>query len=521
LENSKRPEKITYKHPLLQPILEVTYGCIVYQEQVIEIFRRLGGFSLGQADMIRRAMSKKKQSEIEREKRTFIDGDPERSIAGAVNNGVPRDVASAVYDEILDFANYAFNKAHAVAYAVISYQTAYLKRHYPRQYMAALLSSVLDYPEKVSEYAAEALELGIKLLPPDVNESGDMFTVAGNDIRYGLVAVKNIGRGFILGLIAERTQNGRFTDFEQFVRRMGTRDLNRRALESLIKCGGFDSFGVRRSQLMAVCENVLAAAGSEARRNVTGQLDLFGAGAETAHAKIIYPNVPDYTAAEKMEMEHEVTGLYLSGHPMDEYREIARRRGASKISEILDDYAREDGNVKFSDGQTITLAGVVSHIRSRTTKNNTLMSYVTLDDGTGTLELLAFQRTIDEYGSYMRENAAVLAIGKLSARDEKAPQVMLDRLTPITDSRDETQSADSPAAKQSQKLYLRVKNEDDPKYEHVRLVLSMFPGKTPLVLYFEDTKKKLGSNCLIRDDLLDELRETLGEDNVVVKADSN
>jgi DNA polymerase-3 subunit alpha len=274
-----------------------------------------------QADLIRRAMSKKKQAEIERERKTFIDGDPARGICGAVSNGIPRDVAASIYDEIFDFANYAFNKAHAVAYAVISYQTAYLKCHYPREYMAALLSSVLYYPEKVAEYTEECRQMGIKLLPPDVNESNDTFTVSGENIRYGLVAVKNIGRGFIRDLMAERRKNGPFKDFEEFCRRMYGGDLNRRAVESLIKCGGFDSFGARRRQLMMVSGAVLDSVADAMRRNVEGQLDLFGfGGGDEAPAKgqtIELPDVPEYTGRELMAMEHEVTGLYLSGHPMD------------------------------------------------------------------------------------------------------------------------------------------------------------------------------------------------------------
>ena len=311
LYNNKHPERITYKHPSLEPILQVTYGCIVYQEQVIEIFRKLAGFSLGQADMIRRAMSKKKQAEIERERIAFIDGDTERHIAGAVKNGIPRNVAGSIYDEILDFANYAFNKAHAVAYAVISYQTAYLKCHFPKEYMAALLSSVLYYPEKVAEYTQTCREMGIELLPPDVNESNDMFTVSGPNIRYGLVAVKNIGRGFIRDLMAERAAKGPFQDFEEFCRRMYGGDLNRRAVESLIKCGGFDSFGAKRRQLMMIAGAVIDNVAASRRNNVDGQLDLFGTGEPDEPKQngysIVLPSVEEYTPRELMAMEHDVT----------------------------------------------------------------------------------------------------------------------------------------------------------------------------------------------------------------------
>ncbi|UOO38560.1 DNA polymerase III subunit alpha [Oscillospiraceae bacterium CM] len=518
LENNRHPDKITYKHPLLEPILKVTYGCIVYQEQVIEIFRRLGGYSLGQADMIRRAMSKKKQAEIERERKTFIDGDDERHISGAVKNGVARDVAAAIYDEIYDFANYAFNKAHAVAYAVISYQTAYLKCHYPREYMAALLSSVLDYPEKVAEYTAECRELGIGLLPPDVNESDDMFTVSGANIRYGLVAVKNIGRGFIRDLMAERAENGPFHDFEEFCRRMYGGDLNRRALESLIKCGGFDSFGVHRRQLMTVCQLVLDAVADAKRRNLEGQLDLFGLSEQTDKTapgqSVPLPDVPEFSKGELMAMEHEVTGLYLTGHPMDEFASAVRHLGAVAIGRILADFAKEGGNTVFQDDQTVTIAGVIDAVKTKTTRNNSLMAYITLEDATGSMELLAFQRVLDASGVYVKENTPVYVTGRLSSRDEKEPQLVLESLRPLNDF--DPMAGETPPAEQ--KLYVRVPGEDSALYERLKLILIMFPGDDQLVVYFEDTKKRHGAKCLVHEALIKELNTMFGENNVVLKS---
>ena len=524
LANNKNPSKITYKHPLLKPILEVTYGCIVYQEQVIEIFRRLGGFSLGQADMIRRAMSKKKQAEIERERQAFVDGDPERGICGAVKNGVPREVAGSIYDEILDFANYAFNKAHAVSYAMITYQTAYLKCHYPREYMAALMSSVLDLPEKVAEYTDECREMGIRLLPPDVNESDDMFSVSGNDIRYGLVAVKGIGRGFIRNVMEERTANGRFTDFEDFCARMHGADLNRRAVESLIKCGGFDSLGAKRSQLMFVCGTVLDSIAESRRKNVEGQLDLFGMQEDdekTHGGKLALPDIPEFSGQELMAMEHEVTGLYLSGHPMDHYRAAVKKAGAVPIGAILADFAQDGGNVTFRDDQLVTLAGVISAVKTKTTKNNSLMAYITLEDGTGSMELLAFQRALDTGGAFVRDNLAVVITGRLSARDEKEPQLVIETIRPITDF-DNTEDIDQIAEtamprKTERKLYVRLRSENDPACERIRLILVMFPGNEQMVLYFEDTKKRRGARCVIHEALVDELKEMLGDENVVVK----
>ena len=351
IENSQHPERIKYKHPSLEPILAVTYGCIVYQEQVIEIFRRLAGFSLGQADNIRRAMSKKKHAVIDAERVAFIHGDEGRNIPGCVKNGIPEATASAIYDEILDFASYAFNKAHAVAYAIVAYRTAYMKRHYPREYMAALLTSVLDSSSKVAEYIAECREMRINLLPPDVNESDAYFTISGKNIRFGLVAIKNIGEKFILQLMDERRENGPFKSLEDFCRRMSGKELNRRAIESLIRSGAFDSLGATRKSMMAVLDNVLEGIASDGRRNIEGQMDLFG-GEEPALTAIAMPQMEEYSRAELMAMERETTGLYLTGHPMDEYREAARSAGAVSIGAILSDFANEAGPERFPTSST-------------------------------------------------------------------------------------------------------------------------------------------------------------------------
>ena len=515
LEWSNHPEKITYKHPMLEPILSVTYGCIVYQEQVIDIFRRMAGFSLGQADMIRRAMSKKKEAEIVRERQTFIHGDAQRNIPGAVANGVPEDVAGSVYDEILDFANYAFNKAHAVSYAIVAYRTAYMKCHYPRQYMAALISSVLGSSEKVAEYVAECREMGIKLLPPDINESWPDFAVSGDGIRFGLAAVKNVGRGFAQAVVAEREENGAFSAFDEFCARMYARELNRRAVESLIRAGAFDSFGARRRQLLQACDRVIESVSSAGRKNVAGQMDLFGAGGEDAPtpSTLTLPDVPEFSRRELMSMEREMTGLYLSGHPMDEYRDKVVRLGATPIGALLSDFAREEGPEHFSDGQPITLAGVVAAFRRRTTKNNSLMAYVTLEDDSGSIELLCFQRALDTGGGYISDNAALLVRGKISLRDEKEVQVVVDAIRPLSDL-DPLQGQEE---KKEQTLFLRLDSSNQKAQRKIELLLEMFIGDTRMVLYFADLKKQRTARCLIHPALLQELRELLGEENVVVK----
>ncbi len=504
------PAKVTYKDPSLVPILSGTYGCIVYQEQVIRIFQDLAGYSLGQADMVRRAMSKKKVKEIEKERESFLHGDPKRGIAGCVANGVPEAAAKAIYDEMYDFAEYAFNKSHSLVYAIVCYQTAWFKCHHPKEYMAALLTSVLDSTEKVAEYISECREMGIQLLPPDVNQSGADFTVVEVGIRFGLVALKGVGRAFIANLLAEREKHGLFADFMDFCDRLFDQDMNRRVIESLIKSGAFDTMGYRRSQLMKVYGQVLDGIAAARKRNVEGQLDLFGLGGDEQIPlpTLVLPDLPEYTPQELMNMEKETTGLYLSGHPMDQYRELAKQYGAVTIGSILNDFHREDGPREYRDDQRVSIAGVVATYRTRTTRNNTLMAYVMLEDDTAALELLCFSRTLNESGSFIRENSAILATGKISIRDEKEPQLMVDSIRPLSDLQ---------ATEEGETLYLRLPSREDSRLRKVRLALSFFPGQNPVVIYFEDCKKRVGSRCEIHSSLLKELSEQLGEKNVVVK----
>ncbi len=518
LECSSNPQKIRYKHELLRDILEITYGCIVYQEQVIEIFKKLAGFSLGQADMIRRAMSKKKEKEIKKERDSFIHGDPERNIAGAVANGVSEEIAGSIYDEILDFANYAFNKAHAVAYAIVAYRTAYMKLHYSREYMAALLSSVLDSPTKVAEYIAECRDWGIKLLPPDVNESEADFTVSGENIRFGLVAIKNIGRGFINALVESRETEGKFRSFDEFCRRLIGRDLNRRAVEGLIRAGAFDSLGYKRSQLMKVADKVIDGVNDSARKNIDGQLDLFSMGQDSEDSPSVtetqMPDIPEFTPSELMAMEKETTGLYLTGHPMDEYRAAARHAGAVPIATIINDFSQEGGPTSFADGQFLTLAGVIAASKTKTTRNNSLMAYIQLEDATGTIELIAFQRVLDVSGGYIKENAPIVVKGHISVRDEKEPQLMVETLRPMTDL-EPLNREEKP--KEEKTLWIKLPSKEDPRLKKVEKILVMFEGEERMIIYCEDTKMRLSAKCMIHDSLICELKQLLGSENVVVK----
>ena len=525
------PSLISYKHPALEPILSITYGCIVYQEQVIEIFRRLAGYSLGQADMVRRAMSKKKVKDIQRERGAFLHGDRSRNIAGCAANGIPADVAESIYDEIYDFANYAFNKAHAVCYAVVAYQTAWFKLHHPREYMAALLTSVLDSAEKVSEYINECRDMGIALLPPDVNRSRDSFTVEPEGIRFGLVAIKNIGRGFIQAVVRERERGGDFTGFQDFCERMYDSDINKRAVENLIRAGAFDGFGARRSQLIAVHDKLLDSIGASRRQNVEGQLDFFGmsSGAtQRRSVEMILPDIPEYAPEELMRQEKEVTGLYLSGHPMAAYRDVARRAGAVHIAAINEDFAQEGGPTSFRDEQRITVAGIVTAYRTKATRSGSLMAYATVEDDTASIELLCFSRTLEKYGRLLGEGSAVLIQGKLSVRDEKPPQILCDEVRSLTGHQSGGGPGPEPSVPERQGrpgvqvlegkvLWLRVPSKSHPALAHINRVISMFPGQTPARLVFTDTGKRMGTTCLLGKSLVEELVEALGKENVVIQ----
>lgn len=514
IANKLDARKITYKTPLLEPILKVTYGCIVYQEQVIEIFRSLGGYTMGQADNIRRAISKKKMKVIESERKVFVYGDPEQGITGCIGHGVSESVAQSIYDEIVAFANYAFNKAHAVCYAVVSYQTAYLKCHYPRQYMAALMTSVLDSAGKIAGYIAECKELGIPVLPPDINHSEDHFTVEGDAIRFGLGAVKNVGVGLIRNMVRVRTEGGRFKSLEDFLDRMTDRDINKRAVENFIKCGAMDSFGYHRSELISAYEGMMDSLHSSRKKNLEGQMGLFAMlEEEDSAAKIPIPPKPEYSKAELMAMEKETTGIYLSGHPMDDYRKYLRNTHVVPIGDLM---AEES---KYRDEQIISVAGIVQSVKMKSTRNNSMMSYVTLEDDTAAIEMLAFSNVLSQYGGYLRENSAVVITGRLSLRDDKEPQIVVNRARPISDYSEAPQSelVQKALTPKNGTLYLRLPSEEGSLFSKIRAILNMFPGSNSVVVYFADTKQRRGTRCAIRESMLTELKNVLGEANVVLK----
>ena len=517
IANKLDHRKVTYKTPMLEPILKVTYGCIVYQEQVIEIFRSLGGYTMGQADNIRRAISKKKMKIIEAERKVFVYGDPSQGITGCIGHGISEQVAQSIYDEIVDFANYAFNKAHAVCYAVVAYQTAYLKCHYPKQYMAALMTSVLDSAAKISGYIAECKEMGIPVLPPDVNHSEDHFTVEGDAIRFGMGAVKNVGRGLIRSMAKKRQEGGPFKSLEDFIERMGEGELNKRAVENFIKCGAMDCFGHYRSELLAVYEQMMDSIASSRKKNLEGQLGLFSMlEEEDEGARISIPKLKELSPADKMAMEKETTGIYLSGHPMDDYRLLLRNTHVVPIGKLMDEESR------FEDDQTVSVAGIVQSVKMKTTRNNSMMAYVTLEDDTAAIEMLAFSNVLNQYGGYLKENTPVVIVGRLSLRDDKEPQIVINRARPISDFENMAeepmpQPQSAPVQVRTGTLYLRLPGEDNVLYPKIKAVLNMFPGDSGVVLYFADSGKRRGTRAQLRDNMIAELKNVLGDGNVVLK----
>ena len=515
IESKLNPQKVTYKCPELEPILKVTYGCIVYQEQVIEIFRQLGGYTMGQADNIRRAISKKKMKIIEEERKVFVYGDKEKNIAGCIANGIRESVAQSLYDEIVAFANYAFNKAHAVCYAVVAYQTAYLKCHYPRQYMAALMTSVLYSATKISGYITECKDLGIAVLPPDVNHSEDTFTVEGDSIRFGMGAVKNVGRSLIRTMVARRNEGGPFKSLEDFIQRMGEGELNKRAVENFIKCGAMDCFGYHRSELLAVYDTMMDAIADSRKKNIDGQMGLFSMLQEEDRAAAIpIPKLDEMKKTDLMLMEKETTGIYLSGHPMDDYRHMLKGTHVVPIGALMDEEST------YQDDQIISIAGIVQSIKMKTTRNNSMMAYITIEDDTASIEMLAFSKIISQYGGYLRENVPVVIVGRLSLRDDKDPQIVINRAQPMSDfescqSRPKRVAWD-PKVHQGT-LYVRLPSESDPVFRKVKAIINMFPGQSQAVVFFADTKLRRGAKCSIDDRMLIELESLLGEENIVIK----
>ena len=429
IENRRDPSKKQYLTPLLAPILDVTNGCIVYQEQVMQICRTVAGYSLGRADLVRRMMAKKKPEEMEKERGTFLDG--------AEKNGVARDVADKLFDEMSSFASYAFNKSHAAAYAVLAYRTAYLKAHYTCEYLAALMTSVIGNAAKTAEYISECQRYGIRILPPDINESDAYFRAVrhGSEkyIRFGLLALKNLGEGFVRRITDERNVSA-FSSFDDFVKRLWGRDMNKRQLEALIKCGAFDNLGVNRRSLLFSYEKIADHYSDLNRSNVDGQLDLFSQGDSPKHSGgYDYPDVPDLSFREKLRYEKESAGICFSGHLLDSYSRQIEKIAHTKASELILSEDDDGTDRSISDRQTVIFCGIVNRVQKKITKSNAEMAFLTIEDDTGEIEALVFPKTLERYNMYISEDAALCVTGQLSFREDEAPKLLVSSLFPLTD----------------------------------------------------------------------------------------
>lgn len=527
IHNKKFPGDITYKHPLLEPILDVTYGFMVYQEQVLQIVRDLAGYSLGRADNLRRVISKKKADQMEIERHNFIyglkDEDGNVVIPGCIANGISEDTAVAIFDEINDFANYAFNKSHAASYAFIAYQTAYLKTFYPAEFMAALISSV-DDQNKINQYIQNCREMGIDRLPPDINKSEDTFTVENGNIRFGLSAVKNVGRGMILKIVEERKRGGAFTSFQDFLERGMCPEMNKRALECLIACGAFDSLGVYRSQLMAVYETLLDGVISESRNNIQGQMSLLDMDDEPQ--EVHYPNIPEFDKNHLLRMEHEMTGMYFSGHPMEEYRQQAAAVTRYTINDIIVS-AEKDENGNFiqtgegvSDGDFLCICGIISERKNKTTKKNQQMAFLKIEDAMAEIGVLVFPKVLSQYSPFLKEGEVVALAGRVSFREDEEPKLLMESVTPLADMQGQPKEPSSPDMPEK-KVYIRSEHQDEGFLLEVRELLPRYPGNTPVVLFFADTKKVMTAppSLWVRldNDTEEALRTRFGAENVRVK----
>ena len=518
VESRKDPSSVKYRHPLLRPILEPTGGCIIYQEQVMQIFRDLAGYSLGRADIVRRAMAKKKHDVLEREREVFLHGkqreDGSWEIDGCLRRGVDQQTAETLFQEIESFASYAFNKPHAAGYAVVAYETAYLKCHYPCEYMAALLSSVLGQAGKVAEYIEECARLEIAVLPPHVNYSGVGFTVVGKNIRFGLQAVKNLGRGVIARMVEERRGGGEFTSFYNFCKRMSGRDFNRRAIESLVKCGALDGLGNNRREMLLSVERVMESLEADKRRNVEGQLGFFDSPQSGEAGEPSLQKAEDFSTADKLSMEKEVTGMYLSGHPMAAYAGLYQTGGYARMDEILQSAGDQEAG-RYQDGQWVTVLGMVVGVRKKATKNNTQMAFVSLEDMYGALTVLLFSQALEQYGNLLYEVAVVEVAGKLSFTENKEPELVCNAMSVPAD----PTSLGAPAEKPVRPgLYLRFSSKEDPRYRKAMQYIAIFDGVSDLYVSFQDTGKLLRAPAKYRVDvnrpLLRALEALLGEKNV-------
>ncbi len=519
IHNRHNPNDTEYKTDLLRDILDVTYGCMVYQEQVMEICRKLAGYSYGRADLVRRAMSKKKFEVMEKERQNFIYGlkneNSETECQGALAIGVSEETANAIFDEMSNFAKYAFNKSHAAAYAYVSYQTAWLKCHYPCELLAATLTSVLDSSVKVSNYIAECTRLGIKVLAPSVNSSYEGFTVKNGAIRFGLLAIKNLGRGFIKTIIDNREANGKYTDFYTFCKRVYSKEFNRRAVESLIKSGALDGLDMNRRQMLNMLPKIISDLDADKNRNVVGQIGFFDVDSGFSFENdFIAPKMDEMPLNELLRYEKEITGLYISGHPMDEYRNISEKIGADSIADILDN-DNEFGS-RYRDNCNVKLYGIISKIEKKTTKSNSTMCFLTIEDITASIECIVFSKQYAEKIQYLQAGTIVLIRGRLSLREDKDATVVCESIepNPVNVLKDDIK----PQKKQRKGIFLRLSSRNCGEINKVKTLIDIFEGNFPVYAYFADEEKyETIGHINLNNPLIKELKYQLGDENVVVR----
>ncbi len=506
IKGKDNADAVTYSCPQLEPILEPTYGCIVYQEQVMQIVRELGGYTLGRSDLVRRAMSKKKQAVMEKERANFIYGNPEENVPGCIANGIPEKVAGQIYDEMMDFAKYAFNKSHAACYAVVAYQTAYLKYYYPVEYMAALITSVIDNLSKVAEYIVTCRSMHIAILPPDVNEGEAGFSVSGNAIRYALTAIKGVGRNIVNAIIGERKARGKFTTLQDFITRMTESEINKRLVENFIKAGAFDSIPGTRKQLMAIYGTIMEQTVKDKKNNLAGQMSLFDFvdEEEKENFDIKLPDIGEFDKEELLAYEKEVIGIYVSGHPLEEYVSILKKYSTAKTSDFYLD--EETDTIRAKDGSLVTVGGMIAEKRIKYTKNDRIMAFLTLEDMYGAMEVIVFPRDYEKNASYINVDEKVFVTGRVQAEDEKDGKLVASSIVPFS--------------QMPKTLWLQFADKEQylAMNEGLQEILGQSEGKDNVVIVLKDTRqmKKLPPNHNIEADakLIGQLMALLGEENV-------
>lgn len=506
IRGKNHPDQITYDCPELEPILEPTYGCIVYQEQVMQIVQRLAGYTLGRSDLVRRAMSKKKAAVMQKERQNFVYGNEAEGVPGCIARGIPERTANKIYDEMIDFAKYAFNKSHAAAYAVVAYQTAWLKYYYPVEFMAALMTSVIDNSSKVSEYILTCRQMGIGILAPDINESESAFSVSGNAIRYGLNAIKSVGKPVIEGLLEERSANGPYRDLSDFIERMSGKEVNKRVIENFIKSGAFDSFPANRRQMMMVYGQIMDQTAQKKKTELAGQMSLFDFVPEEEKEafKVKVPDVSEYSKEDLLAFEKEVLGIYISGHPLEEYEE-QWRKGITHVT--ADFLAAEEGEEpKITDGEHAVIGGMITSKTIKATKNNKMMAFIGIEDLVGTAEVIIFPKDYEKNAKLLNVDSKVFVSGRVSAEEDKASKLILERIIPFETIRKELwiQFADMREYQErEQELYRALMDSE---------------GEDAVIIYVrrENRKKVLppGRNVRIQPELLEKLYARFGEKNV-------